>query len=323
VHDFAWAFATDANMPSNSAVIIDETQASGKLQKGAVKRNKTAMATFAMVFTTEGAISLVYKARSTEWPNSLASLVTSVLIAKYMPQDTVTRYELRQMLSKVSMKPNSNPAVVFEQISTIKNRYCTATTTINSVELIAVLLLAATKEYSSILQCEQHIGGRGLTVGHLEETMKEYDRQIKGSKPGKDNDKEMQLGGFGGMCYHCKQTGHKAHECPKKTGNGNAKSHGKSDGKGQFQGKCESCCQQGHKVADCWEKGENKDKRPKWYKGNAASEVGAAAADASKSVEFALMAHKKFSFPETAELLKDKNVWIADTGATVHTHYST
>jgi hypothetical protein len=31
------------------------------------------------------------------------------------------------------------------------------------------------------------------------------------------------------------------------------------------------------------------------------------------------MAHKKFSFPETAELLKDKNVWIADNGATVHT----
>jgi hypothetical protein len=51
----------------------------------------------------------------------------------------------------------------------------------------------------------------------------------------------------------------------------------------------------------------------------AASKVGAAATDASKSVKFALTAHKKFLFPETAELLKDKNVWIADTGATVHT----
>jgi hypothetical protein len=129
----------------------------------------------------------------------------------------------------------------------------------------------------------------------------------------------MQLSGFGGLCYHCKQTGHKAHECPKKTGNRNGKTNGKSNGKGRCQGKCNKCGRQGHKVDDCWEKEENKEKRPKWYKGKAASEVGAAATDASKSVEFALTAHKKFSFPETAELLKDENVWIADTGATVHT----
>jgi hypothetical protein len=63
----------------------------------------------------------------------------------------------------------------------------------------------------------------------------------------------------------------------------------------------------------------NKDKRPKWYKGKAASKVGATAADASKSVEFALTAHKKFSFPETAELLRDANGWIVESGATMHT----
>jgi hypothetical protein len=118
----------------------------------------------------------------------------------------------------------------------------------------------------------------------------------------------MQLSGLGGMCYHYKQTRHKILEWPKMTGNGNGKSKGKSKGKGRFQGKCNNCGRQGHKVDDCWEKEENKEKRPKWYKGKAASKAGAAATDASKSVEFALTAHKKFSFPETAELLKDKNV---------------
>jgi hypothetical protein len=214
-----------------------------------VKRNKIAMVNFAMAFTTEGTISLIiYKAETADWPNSLASLVTDARKAKYMPQDNVTRAELRQMLNRVSMKPNGNPAVIFEQISTHQNRYCTATRTIDSEDLIAVMLEdPATEEYSSILQCEQRIRGTGLTVDHLEDTMKEYWRQIKGSKPDKDNDKEMELSGFGVMCDHCKQTGHKAHECPKKTRNG-------SNGNGRFQRKCDNCGRQGHKVADCWEK---------------------------------------------------------------------
>jgi hypothetical protein len=58
------------------------------------------------------------------------------------------------MLNKVSMKPNSHLAVIFEQISTTNNRYCSATRTIDDKDLIAVVHDAASKEHSSILQCE-------------------------------------------------------------------------------------------------------------------------------------------------------------------------
>jgi hypothetical protein len=127
VHDFARALVLDPDMPSSNAVLIDEATTEGKLQKAAVKRNKTAMANFTMAFTIEGTMSLIYKAERRDWPNGLASLVTDALKAKYMYQDTVVRVELRQMLNKVSMKPNSNPSVIFEQISTIKNRYYAGT----------------------------------------------------------------------------------------------------------------------------------------------------------------------------------------------------
>ena len=126
VHDFARALVTDPDMPADNTVLIDPATDEGKLAKAAVKRNKIAMANFTMAFASEGTMSLIYKAETSAWPNGLASLVTDALKAKYMPQDTVTRVELRQMLNKVSMKPNSNPAVIFEQISTIKNRYCAA-----------------------------------------------------------------------------------------------------------------------------------------------------------------------------------------------------
>jgi hypothetical protein len=112
VHDFARALVLDPDMPSSNAVLIDEATIEGKLQKAAVKRNKIAMVNFTMAFTREGTMSLIYQAETQAWPNDLASLVTDALKAKYMPQDTVTRVELRQMLNKVSMKPNSNPAVI-------------------------------------------------------------------------------------------------------------------------------------------------------------------------------------------------------------------
>ncbi len=89
VHDFARALVHDTDMPADNSVLLDETTPVGKLQKAAVKRNKIAMANFTMAFTSEGNISLIYKAETTNWPDGLASLVTDALKAKYMPQDTV------------------------------------------------------------------------------------------------------------------------------------------------------------------------------------------------------------------------------------------
>jgi hypothetical protein len=71
-----------------------------------------------------------------------------------------------------------------------------------------VVLDAATKEYQAVLTCEQCARGISVTLLNLEEAMNQHYRQIKGSKPTNDNDKELTLGAFGGICYHCKQAGH-------------------------------------------------------------------------------------------------------------------
>jgi len=62
----------------------------------------------------------------------------------------------------------------------------------------------------------------------------------------------------------------------------------------------------------------NKNKKPIWYKPN--NEMGASAVDKAKNdggslVEF-LMCGMEFS--QQAKLLQAPNVWIAETGATVH-----
>jgi hypothetical protein len=73
------------------------------------------------------------------------------MASRYMSQDTVTCNKLRQMVNKVTMKPNDDPRVIFEQLSTIENRHTTATQQIEKEDLIAVVLDSATKEYQAVL----------------------------------------------------------------------------------------------------------------------------------------------------------------------------
>ena len=72
--------------------------------------------------------------------------MVAALAKKYQPQDTITRVELRQKLNKIKMKKNEDPAKLFEQISQIENKYNTAAFTIDSANLIAVVLDAASEK---------------------------------------------------------------------------------------------------------------------------------------------------------------------------------
>jgi hypothetical protein len=84
-----------------------------------------------MAFTSEGTISFVCRAPSSDRPDGLAHLIALAMLERYMPQHTATQVELRQMLNKGSMKPYDDPRVIVEQISTIENRYTAAKQTLD------------------------------------------------------------------------------------------------------------------------------------------------------------------------------------------------
>jgi hypothetical protein len=222
------------------------------------------------------------------------------------------------MLNKVLMKQNDDPRFIFEQISTIENRYTTAIQQIEKEDLIAVILNAAAKDYQAVLTCKQCVRGIHVMLLNLETAMNQHYRQIKGSKPINKNDKEILLSAFGGVCYKCKQpAGHnKVHECPKKSGNKGNYQHGKQ---GKFLKKCTNCGCTGHKESNWWEKVKNQGKRPKWFKDKGKGEVEAKATDSGSKVEFMLCGMNKFSFPQNQDILMDPNIGITDLAAMVHT----
>ena len=306
----------DEIRPSSEAEKIDTSTEEGKAKAAAKKRNQVAMMNLTLAFTNESVMVMIYRARTKEWPRGLAKLVVEALMKKYRPIDTISRVELRQKLNKVTMKKGADPATLFAQLNVIENQYTAQDRTIDEGDLIAVVLDAAPEEYQAVLTAEQRARGDNLKLTDLEIVMNQHWRQMKRNHKGErsDDEGEIVLAAFGGVCYNCNKKGHAANRCPEKE----AKSEGAK--KAKFNGKCSNCGKVGHKAADCWEKEENKHKRPKGYKTanerSSGSETGASAVDGhGPKIEFLLCG---MSFPNDVEFLNDPNVWIADTAATVH-----
>jgi hypothetical protein len=106
----------DVHLPKSENAVIDETTDAGKKQLKAKRSNRIALANLTMAFTTEALMGMIYKARTTDWPNGLAWMVMKQIHTKYFPKDLVSKIELRRALNGVSMKQEDDPALLFDII---------------------------------------------------------------------------------------------------------------------------------------------------------------------------------------------------------------
>ena len=93
------------------------------------------------------------------------------LFKKYVPQDLVSKIELRRALNAVSTKKEEDLANLFEAISVTENKYNMAKYKLPEEEKIATVLHKAPSEYSMLLTRKQRVKGYALNIEDSQEVM--------------------------------------------------------------------------------------------------------------------------------------------------------
>ena len=180
-------------------------------------------------------------------------------------------------------------------------------------EFMATVLDKAPIEYAVILAQQQRAKGDNITMGDLKKVMKLQWRITHKKIDRNESESELVLSAFNGLCYNCGKKGHRKQDCPElKTQQNEQKNNGK-----KFTGKCNNCGKIGHKAADCWEFEKNKSKRPAYYKRR--EERGMITVNEREEEvdnELVLMTLSEIQFANNTSILRDANVFIADSGAT-------
>jgi hypothetical protein len=187
-----------------------------------------------------------------------------------MPDDTVSKVELRRQLNGISMKKGDDPAVLGSQIASIKVRFNKPGQTINETEFIAVVIAQAPVIYTGVLTSEQLRHGNALRLHHLFSGMDMQWHAVGGGNKNEANDDgEIALISFQGVCFIYNKKGHRAHKCPSKKMNGNGNGY---NGEGicvNTRGKCYNCGfrnKPNHVEQQCWRKPRNEHLKPDWLK---------------------------------------------------------
>ena len=148
---------------------------------------------------------------------------------KYAKTDMLSASKLRHDLNRLRLKEKGDPVYFFDKMVVIQlQARKIKEDTISYNEIISKIVMEAPKMYMSSIRVLQRMKGLSLDIEDIEEEMCELYRMctIKNDEDEDTDDnteKETALTTpgafgqkFGGKCYICHQSGHKAHECPSK-----------------------------------------------------------------------------------------------------------
>ena len=181
------------NLPATDGVTIDATTETGKLEVIAKSRNNlVAVASFTMAFETEEVMAYINPRTTVDWPDGLASEIVKSLLNEYMPEDLMSKIEMRRELNKTKMKKTANPNSLFVQLVAIEIQFRVK---LDLLDLMAIVLdVCPEEECKPVITAECRAKGAAFTIENIKEAMTEHYRTLKYSNgDGADNDDKFGL----------------------------------------------------------------------------------------------------------------------------------
>ena len=350
VHKFTEALQVQTSMPATAATALSLVDTERVQQLAAIRKNDIAMSQFNLALLSDQDKGLIYKSGTTGWPDGLACRLVTLLDAKYNARDLAALLSLKQELNNITMKDDEEPAAMFGRLARIKMRYDAPGDTMPDTDIMTAALRAAPAQYQPVLTAIRIAAGQTLTSDMLEVAMTSHWKLVVASDVGKlsskkkdrDTNGEVQLAAVGtrknkNACWDCGNPGHKQGnaECPAKGKGLNKPNRNRGNNN---KGKACATCGKSHK-GPCWEDPRNAHLRPVNWKSGKTGEVSAASVNggenefllcslcleqpatedlkslADKTTEYVLAG---LTFPSHVDLLKDPNIFIADTGSSCH-----
>ena len=102
-------------------------------------------------FSTEDLLGKIEAAKTAEWLEGLAHLVTKELIIESRPTNTVSRVEMRKVINRMKMGRQEDPKNLKERLRAIENRFNYCNKKIEEGNLVATILAVAPVQYASVL----------------------------------------------------------------------------------------------------------------------------------------------------------------------------
>ena len=252
---------------------LDESDETEKLLTKAREANEKAYNDLILACDGDIGFNIVDTAVTNDLPDGDAKLAWKNLHSKFMPKTSANKIQLMAEFANSSLSNwKRDPDMWINELEILRSRIRACGHTIDDEALIIHILNNLPEKYDNLVEnLESKVGGdQPLTLEdlHAELNLKFTKWKIRAEKEGDtefDSDYEdkedtaLIAAGFKkpfkGRCRNCGKFGHKAVDCPQKTG---FKKNSFSDSKSKFNGKCFYCGKWGHMKKDCLKLKEDK-----------------------------------------------------------------